>query len=190
MNRLLFYHDFVSPFSRLAVGVAREAARRTGSSLRSVAFELRPAPEPLPVPAELDASEIAAARAVAEEWGLDLGSLRLVPRTRKAHEAVAYARSHDVEQPMVEGIYRALWQDGRDISRLDVLADIAEAVGLDPEEIHVALGVDTFQDEVIREQEAATAAGVTGVPVLQVRDVRAVGLFPVDEVVEWIESNR
>lgn len=189
MNRLLLYHDFASPFSRLAVPIGAEAASRTGMELRPVPFELRPAPDPLHE-VRVDDEEMEAAAAVAGEWGLELGSLRRVPRTRKAHEAVAYARSRGAGLDMLHRIYDALWLDGLDISRLDVLADLGEAAGLDREALHVALGVDELEEEVVREQKAASAAGLTGVPAMQVRDVVAVGLFPVNEVVEWIEASR
>lgn len=189
MNRLLLYHDFASPFSRLGVGVVSEAARRTGMELRPVPFELRPAPVPLE-DAAVDQEEMAAAATVAGEWGVELGALRRLPRTRKAHEAVAYARRHDAGPAVLHAIYDALWLEDRDISRLDVLAEIGGAAGLDREALHVALGVDELQDEVVREQRAAAAAGLTGVPAVQVRDVVAVGLFPLDDVVEWIEANR
>lgn len=189
MKRILLYHDFVSPFCRLAVPATIDAARRTGAPLRAVPFELHPAPGPLPELASLD-GELETASAIAREWGVELGSPGLVPRTRKAHEAVAFARSHQLEIPVLERLYDALWKDGRDISRLDVVADAGAAAGMDREALHVALGVDNLQDEIIREQEAAVAAGLTGVPAVQFGDVAAVGLFPVEELVEWIESNR
>lgn len=190
MNRILLYHDFASPFSRLAVPVAIAAARRAGMPLRAVPFEIHPAPSPLPDPSDIGANEMERARAVAEEWELPLGQLRAVPRTRKAHEAVGFAREHGAEMQLLEALYDALWKGGLDISRIDVLADAGEAAGLEREAMHVALGLDHFQDEVVREQEAAAAAGLTGVPAVQVRDAVAVGLVPVDELVEWIESNR
>ena len=189
MDRLLLYHDFASPFSRLAAEVASEAARRTQLRVRPVPFELRPAPIPLE-DAAVDPEELRSANAAAREWGMELGTLRQVPRTRKAHEMVAYARAHDLDAVVLGRIYDALWMDGLDISRLDVLADIGESAGLDREPLHVALGVDELENEVVREQRAAAAAGLTGVPALQVRDVVAVGLFPVSEIVEWIEENR
>jgi predicted DsbA family dithiol-disulfide isomerase len=184
MDRMLLYHDFTSPYCRLAAQVAAEAARQTGLSLRAVPFELCPAPAPLPDPDQLLRDELARASAAAADWGLALGSIARVPRTRKAHEAVAYARAHDVDERVLHGIYRALWEEGRDVSRLDVLADIGEAAGLDREAMHVALGLDEFEPEVMREQEAAAAAGLTGVPAMQVRDVVAMGLFPVAELVD------
>lgn len=186
---MLLYHDFASPFCRLAIPTAIEAARRTGLELRAVPFELRPAPVPLPGVAGLDPEEMAAARETAARWGLELGTLARIPRTRKAHEAVAHARAHGAEVPVLTGLYDGLWRDGLDISRLDVLADIGAAAGLDRDALHVDLGLDHFQDEVVREQEAATAAGLTGVPAVQVGEVRAVGLFPADELVDWIEDN-
>lgn len=189
MNRILLYHDFVSPFSRLAVPATIEAARRADVPLRAVPFELHPAPAPLPELASLE-GEMETARAIAGEWGVELGSPGIVPRTRKAHEAVAFARGHQLEIPVLEGLYNALWKEGRDISRLDVVADAGAAAGMDREALHVALGVDNLQDEVIREQEVAVASGLTGVPAVQFGDVVAVGLFPVEELVEWIESNR
>ncbi len=187
---MLLYHDFTSPYCRLAAQIAEEAARQTGLSLRAVPFELCPAPTPLPDPRDLLGDEMATARAAADDWGLAMGSLERVPRTRKAHEAVAHARAHGAEERVLHGIYRALWEEGRDISRLDVLADIGGAAGLDREAMHVALGLDDFEPEVIREQAAAAAAGLTGVPAVQVRDIVAVGLFPVGELVEWINENR
>lgn len=189
MARLLLFHDFTSPYCRLAARVAADAAERTGLELRPVPFELRPAPAGLPAPDELDAAELETARSLAREWGVPLGELRRVPRTRKAHEAVAYAIAKDAALAVLNGIYDALWRDGLDIARLDVLADVGAAAGLEREPLHVALGLDTFEGDVIREQDAAAAAGVTGVPVVQVRDVTAVGLLPVDELVAWIEAN-
>lgn len=190
MDRLLLYHDFVSPFCRLAHQLVPEAARRNGLAVRSVPFELCPPPAPLPEPEELFGEELEVARTLADEWGMELGALPRLPRTRKAHEAVAFARREGAGAEVVTAIYRALWADGRDISRLDVLAEIGDAAGLDGQALHVALGLDELASEVVREQEAASAAGLTGVPAVQVRDVRAVGLFPIDELTDWIRANR
>jgi predicted DsbA family dithiol-disulfide isomerase len=195
MARILFYHDFVSPFCRLGVRTVALAADATGLELRPVPFELWPAPGPLPTVEEAHGDELEQARAAAREWGLDdggleLGTLPRVPRTRKAHEAVAFARSHGSERVVLEAIYDALWAGGRDISRLDVLADIGADAGLDRETMHVALGLDDLEEVVVREQHAAAAAGHTGVPSVQVGDVVAVGLMSTDELVEWIEANR
>ncbi len=191
MDRLLFFHDFASPYCRLALDAVTDAAERTGLRVRPVPFELRPPPEPLPSPDDPAlAEEMETARALAEEWGIPMALPPMVPRTRKAHEAVAYAIENDAAAAVLRGIYHAYWSDGSDISRIDVLADIGEAAGLDREPMHVALGTDVYRPDVVREQHAVAGAGITGVPAVQVGEARAAGVLPVDELVGWIEANR
>jgi predicted DsbA family dithiol-disulfide isomerase len=194
MSRLLLYHDFVSPYCRLALGATLEAASRAGLEVRPVPFELHPAPADLPAPdgPEL-AGQLETASAIAREWGTELGTLSTVPRTRKAHEAVAHARTRGgagVAELVLRGIYRALWLDGRDIARLDVLSDVGEAAGLEREPLHVALGLNEFEAEVVAEQDAAAAAGITGVPAVQLGGVLATGLLSEDELFSWMDRNR
>lgn len=191
MDRLLLFHDFPSPYCRLALDAVTAAAERTGLAIRPVPFELRPAPEPLPPPDDAGlAEELETARTLAEEWGITLEAPPLVPRTRKAHEAVAYSLQHGETAAVLRGIYDAYWSDGRDIARIDLLADIGEAAGLDREAMHVALGLDQLEADVVREQHAAAGAEITGVPAVQLGSVVAAGLLPADELVAWIETNR
>ena len=191
MSRLLFFHDFASPYCRLALDAVTDAAERTGLTVRPVPFELRPAPDPLPGPDDPAlAEELETATAVAEEWGTTLRPPPLVPRTRKAHEAVAYAIENGAVVAVLRGIYEAYWSGGRDIARIDVLADIGEAAGLDREPLHVALGADVYEADVVREQHAVAGAEITGVPAVQVGEVVAGGVLPADELVAWIEENR
>jgi predicted DsbA family dithiol-disulfide isomerase len=189
MSRLLFFHDFASPYCRLALDAVTDAAERTGLRVRPVPFELRPAPEPLPA-ADDDtfSGELETARELARAWGVTLRTPPLVPRTRKAHEAVAFALHHGGAPAVLRGIYRALWADGLDIARIDLLADVGEAAGLDRDALHVALGLDSFEPDVVREQHAAAAADITAIPVVQFGTARAVGLIPADELVAWIEE--
>jgi predicted DsbA family dithiol-disulfide isomerase len=103
---------------------------------------------------------------------------------------VAFARVSGAEDALLARLYDALWTRDRDISRMDVLADEGAAIGLDRDALHLALGLDRFQDEVVREQDAAESAGIAGVPAVQYRDHVAVGLLPVHDLVEWLDSLR
>lgn len=191
MTRLLFFHDFASPYCRLALEAVTDACERATLELRPVPYELWPAPEPLPSPDEPAlVDELETARALARDWGVPLRKRSLVPRTRKAHEAVAFALEHGHVEATLRGIYESLWTDGHDIARIDVLADVGEAAGLDREALHVALGLDEYEADVVREQHAAAGAELPGVPAVQLGDVLASGLLPADELREWIEANR
>ena len=195
------YHDFASPLSRLAAAeVVRWAESRWAESrwaesrgtesrgtrspvVRWVPFELSPPGAPALDPADpAFAAELETARERAAEWGVEVNAPRVgaMPRTRKAHEAVAFARraveageaEPGLDTRLVARYYDALWNEGRDIARLDVLVELAGGAGADIEKLYVALGLDDLAAEVVAEQEAAEAAGVPGVPTL-VRPVQA-----------------
>lgn len=191
MSSLVLYHDFTSPFCRLALEQAVQLADRLGTSLATVPYELRPAPLPLPEPHDRELmEELEAAAPLASELGVPLPKPPLVPRTRKAHEAVFAARSQreDLELVMVRALYDAYWSDGADIGRIDVLADLAEVAGLDREAIHVALGLDEQEAAVVEAQREAERAGVAGVPTLRLGDRVLVGLVPSSELRAWAEG--
>ena len=191
MSRLLFYHDFASPYCRLALDAVTEAAERTGLEVRPVPFELWPAPTELPtIDDPTVAEELDRARELASDQGIRLQPPTALPRTRKAHEAVAFGIDHGAGAAVLRGIYEQLWSEGQDISRIDVLTSVAEAAGLDPEELHVALGTDRYEADVVREQHAVTGAGIEAVPAVQVGAVMAAGLLPPDELADWIRENR
>ena len=186
MEMLLLFHDFISPYCRVALDAAREAAEAVEAELRLVPFELVPAPSDLPAagdPAIM--GEIEAAAPIARERGLSLDVPRTLPRTRKAHEAVAFAGAHELEVPLAAALYQALWRDGADLGRLDVLAELGAGVGLDRDALHVALGLDEHAEVVTRAQRAAEEAGVTGVPTFSLGASTQVGLVRARELVEW-----
>lgn len=190
-RRLLFFHDFVSPYCRLALDAVSEACDRSGLELRPVPFELYPTPHPLPDPADpVVQEELATARGLAGPLAGELKSPPRIPRTRKAHEAVAFALEHGSGQALLRGLYQALWTRGQDIARLDILADLGAAVGLDRDALHVALGLDEYRADVVREQHAAAGAGITGIPTVQLGSVRSSGFVVADGLVAWIEHNR
>ncbi|MCU4718126.1 DsbA family oxidoreductase [Halapricum hydrolyticum] len=63
-----------------------------------------------------------------------------------------------------EAIFEALWIDGRDIGDIDVLADVADATGLDGDEIRTAVVDEQLRDRLRDQFTEAQQNGVTGVP--------------------------
>jgi predicted DsbA family dithiol-disulfide isomerase len=188
MPRFVLYHDFASAFSRVALSVATEVAAAAGLDLEPIPFEQFPDPVPLPAAADVFHPELLAAADLAVARGLVMSLPALVPRTRKAHEAVAHARAHGAAVPMADAIYDALWRRGLDVSRIDVLAGLGADVGLDVGLLHVALGLDTNAPEVARAQALAERDGIEGVPTFRYGDALAVGLLPATELLDWIDT--
>jgi predicted DsbA family dithiol-disulfide isomerase len=190
VDELILYHDFVSPFSRVALVVARAVSVPAGVQIRMMPLELWPAPIRLEAPGEALGEELRAALPLASEVDAEMALPPLVPRTRKGHEAVVHARTHGRDLDMAEAIYDALWRRGLDIGRLDVLAGLGAEVGLDRDQLHVALGLDSGEAEVVAAGRAAEAAGIAGVPTFRLGESVAVGLVSPEELLGWIRAHR
>ena len=89
-----------------------------------------------------------------------------VPWTRKAHELVLHAGTHSLAQETRRAIYEAVFVEGLDIGRVDVLVTLGVRIGLDANKTKAVLDVDRYSDDIIRAREAALAAGITQVPCL------------------------
>jgi predicted DsbA family dithiol-disulfide isomerase len=161
---VVVFSDFACPFSSVTEAALRRMAAAGEVEPTHLAWELYPAPAPLP-PDEGEWMD--ALRPLADELGIAL----CVPapvRTRKAHEAAAFAASKGMGTAMREALFAAHFAEERDIGRIDVLVEIGAGVGLDASELKVVLDVDAFAARVAAEQDAALRAGVQGVPTIVV----------------------
>lgn len=160
------FADFSCPASYLA-----ETALR-GIDGYDLAFDFR-AFELYPEPAVLDPirfsrEEWAGLDELAADLDLTLSRPRSRPRTGKAHEAARYARERGSEVEFRREIFAACWRDGRDIGRIDVLADLAAGAGFDADDLRIALDIDRYRDEVLRDGALARRLRVPGTPTIYV----------------------
>lgn len=75
-----------------------------------------------------------------------------------------YARQFGKEAEMADAIFRAYWQQQRDIGQIDVLCDVALAVGLEPVGLKEALQQRTMREAVEQELAQARRYGIDAVP--------------------------
>lgn len=176
--------DYVCPYSRMAESLLARLREEADVDVDYRAFELRPAPAPL-----VDADDLELRRVwretvgpLAETLGIAMRRPPVRARSRKAHEAAAYAREQGRFRAMHEALYHAYFVESRDIGRVDVLLDIGESVGLERTELRVALDIDKYADRVAAEQEAVLAAGIDAVPALVVGDETLIGLPAYDDL--------
>jgi predicted DsbA family dithiol-disulfide isomerase len=192
---LTVYADYTCPYCYLAEHAAAPL-RREGVVVGSAAFELRPPGTRLPSAREpwLLSSWERYVVPLAAEQGVVMRLPPLVARTRKAHEAVAYARAEGAHEALHDAIYRAWWEDGLDIGRIDVLVEIGTGVGLGAGPLRVALDIDQWTEAVELEQEGARRLGIDAVPayLLQreggnaVADAVRIGLQSYEQLREWV----
>ncbi|AGN00692.1 putative dithiol-disulfide isomerase involved in polyketide biosynthesis [Salinarchaeum sp. Harcht-Bsk1] len=98
-------------------------------------------------------------------------------------------REYPEEWPAFDdALYRALWEGGEPIDDPDVLADLAEDVGVDGEEVRDAIEDDERRAEVFEQFEAATQEGVTGVPTFAYEGYAARGAVPPEQLRRLVEG--
>jgi predicted DsbA family dithiol-disulfide isomerase len=90
--------------------------------------------------------------------------MRRTPSSVQSHRLIQWAGAYGLQTQLVEALFRAYFEEGRDIGELAVLVLLAEQVGLPPREALEHLqGYEGYQE--IEEQNARMhRLGVTGVP--------------------------
>jgi predicted DsbA family dithiol-disulfide isomerase len=128
--------------------------------------------------------------AVGAEEGIRFafGRQSRTPNTRAAHMLIAHASERGRGGAMVDALFRAYFEEGRDIGVAAVLIDIASEAGLDQDEAAAALHDDSVRRMVMRAEGRAGELGISGVPFFIVERAYAVsGAQPTDA---WIEGLR
>jgi len=95
---------------------------------------------------------------------LDFDRIDRTPNTIDAHRLIHWAGLEGVQTAAVSRLFKAYFEDGRDIGNHGVLADIAEGIGLDREMIDRLLNSDADRQEVGARDAHTRSRGVTGVP--------------------------
>lgn len=86
------------------------------------------------------------------------------PNTVAAHRLVRFAERFGRQDAMVEGLFQAYFLQGRNLSDLDALAEIAAVAGLDRAAVRGYLDSDEDTETVLAEDAYARKLGIGGVP--------------------------
>lgn len=134
----------------------------------------------------------------AEEAGLDIdfGAIARTPNTLDAHRLIHWAGIEDRQTPMAMALFRAYFQEGRDIGDPEVLCDLADTLGMDAALVRRLLESDSDTEDIRTRDAQFRNMGIDGVPTFIVAGKHAVpGCQPtdlwvqvIDEMTEQLES--
>lgn len=112
----------------------------------------------------------------AEAAGLmiNLGAIERTPNTIDAHRLIHWAGIEQRQTAAVSALFTAYFEMGRDIGDPEVLADIADSIGLDAAVIARLLATDADIEGISQRDAHSREAGVTGVPTFIVAGQHAV----------------
>jgi predicted DsbA family dithiol-disulfide isomerase len=122
-------------------------------------------------------------------YGLEIHSGPFGINSRLAMIGAKYAATQGKGEAYNRAMLRAYWQEGRDISDLTVMREVAVSVGLDGEEFIRALNNTEFEAEVDVDIWQARQYGMDGVPALIfAQKYLVMGAQPYEELVRIVEQ--
>ncbi|SMX50603.1 DsbA family oxidoreductase [Maliponia aquimaris] len=112
----------------------------------------------------------------AEKAGLKLNLDRIArtPNTVDAHRLIHWAGIEGRQTPVVAGLFKAYFVEGRDIGNAEVLADVADSHGMDASVVLRLLASDEDRREIVERDAAARGMGISAVPTFIVAGKHAV----------------
>lgn len=170
--QIAVWSDYVCPFCYLERPVLEKIQNELGVRVRIDwrSFELRPEPEPTldPNAEYLHRVWNQSVYPMAQERGLSIKLPPVQPRSRKAHEAAEFAREAGRLDAMNKALFKAFFEDGRDLADTNTLLDIGQSVGLERGDLREALASGRYAQRVLDDQHLARQIGISGVPALVV----------------------
>ena len=123
---------------------------------------------------------------------IDFEAMQRTPNTLDAHRLIHWAGIEHVQTEAVDALFKAYFQEGRDIGSPEVLADIADGIGMDASMVTRLLASDADREEIRARDAHSRKMGVHSVPTFIVAGKHAVpGAQPPElwlQVIEEIKS--
>ncbi|MGA1612540.1 MAG: DsbA family oxidoreductase [Lutimaribacter sp.] len=119
----------------------------------------------------------------ATEAGLqiNLDAIATTPNTLDAHRLIHWAGIEGRQTAAVSALFKAYFIEGRDIGNAEVLADLADMIGMDAAVVLRLLASDADSADIRARDQAAREMGVNSVPTFLVNRQHAVpGAQPTD----------
>ncbi len=124
-------------------------------------------------------------------YGVEMNPGKMDGSSRTALIGAKVAEAQGAGEAYYAAVFRAYWQEARDISDHDVLADIAAAIGLDRAAFLAALDEARYRDAVLADIDTARQYSLSGVPALVFQDKYLVsGAQPYETLVSVTEQVR
>jgi predicted DsbA family dithiol-disulfide isomerase len=94
----------------------------------------------------------------------DFSKLQKLPDTREAHRLMALAAREDKQSEVADGIFRAFFEQGRDIGDHAVVEAVGQETGLGAETLAAFNKPEEGRDEIAAEEQRLRGFGVVATP--------------------------
>jgi predicted DsbA family dithiol-disulfide isomerase len=128
-------------------------------------------------------------QAMAQTYGITMSARNRNTQSRLALEAAKFAEDTGCMAAYAGALFRAHFTDGRDLSDVGVLVELADRVGMDSAALRHALDTRAFRQQVDRELALAFMYKLSGVPAFIIgRKYLVVGAQPVETLIDVVDK--
>ena len=115
-------------------------------------------------------------------------TIGIIPNTFNSHRLIYWSKENNSQLDTVEEIFKSYFEESKDIGDINILIDIAEKVGLDPQKIRKKFNNDEDRTTLIDQEQTNRQNGVMGVPAYIIDDgITLTGSQPVISIVKLLE---
>jgi predicted DsbA family dithiol-disulfide isomerase len=115
---------------------------------------------------------------MAQDEGLDMSRPPLRANSHLAMVGDLFARDQGQPEPYHSNMFKAYWQDHRNIGLREVVLDVARESGLDAAELEQALNDGRYEPEMASVYDECGQYGINGVPTFIIGRYMVVGAQP------------
>jgi predicted DsbA family dithiol-disulfide isomerase len=192
-TKVEIFVDYVCPFCFLAEGAIEELRQRRDVEIEIRPFELRPEPVPTLKPEDAYLPRVwnASVYPMARRMGVEISlpTISPQPRSDKAFMVLQLAKEQGVAEAYSEAVFRAFFQQNRNIGEDDVIISVAESAGLFHADVISALESDYRRKRRLEDQELAVGTfGVSMVPSFRINGQLAPGVLDVERLTQLVDE--
>lgn len=185
--------DYVCPFCLLVEPALQKVKIMRDVNIRIRPFELRPDPVPTLKPEDDYLPRVwkQSVYPMARRVGIDikLPDISPQPRTEKAFTVLQLAEEAGVAEDYSAAMFRAFFQENRDIGNDEVIVDIASSVGLPADKVSQAMH-DTDRIVAHRSEQEfyRNSLDIPAVPSFRIGNRVTSGVPDVDDLIRFIDG--
>ena len=182
--RLVMFSDFICPFCYIGFETVRRLKPEFGLEIEWKGFQIHPEWPAVGMAAteyrrgmDPQTRRMMWARisSLGETVGLEMKSPELLANSRPALESAEFAQEQGKAEAFEERIFRAYFNENLNIGSQGLIAELGAEVGLDGEELKLALESKRYEKRLSDNTLDARERGVDGVPTFFVGDYPLVG---------------
>jgi predicted DsbA family dithiol-disulfide isomerase len=182
--KLLMFSDFICPFCYIGFETVRKLKPEFGLEIDWHGFQIHPEwpAEGMPASEYRRGMDPETRRAIwtriealAEQAGVTMKPPELLTNSRLALEAAEFAKERGKEEAFEGRVYRGYFNEGLNIGNQGVLGELAADVGLERDELDLALESNRYSLRLKNNALIAHERGVDGVPTFFIGEYPLVG---------------